>query len=109
MPSGGNKAQKAILASRSKSRSQVIDLSVIGKGVICGVCMPNIKSLSLTVKKLQRRLKLTIYKNVHVQTERQIDKQTDRQKGHKQHSIRGHKIIRHAYHGLCRNGNLIKG
>ena len=50
------------------------------------------KSLSLTVQKLQRRLKLTTDK----QTDRQTDNQTDRQTGQEQHapdhSIRGIKI-----------------
>ena len=57
---------------------KVIDLGFIWKGIICGVCMPNMKSLSLTVQKLLRRLKLT--------TDRQTDKQTDRQTGQKQYA-----------------------
>ena len=37
---------------------KVIDLGVIWKGFISWVCMPNMKSLSLTVQKLWPRLKL---------------------------------------------------
>ena len=44
--------KKLFLAWRSKSRSQ--DLGVIWKGVISGVSMPNMKSLSM-IKKLKRR------------------------------------------------------
>ena len=50
--------------------------------------MPNMKSLSLTVQKLERRLKFT--------TDRQTDRQADRQTGQKQyapdHSSRGIKM-----------------
>ena len=66
MPPGSNKVQKAIFSFKVKVN--VIDLGVIWKGIISGVCMPNIKSLSLTVQKLKRRLKLT------------TDRQTDRTK-----------------------------
>ena len=53
MPPGGNKVQKAISSFKVKSQGhKVIDLDVIWKGVISGVCMPNMKSLSLTVQKL---------------------------------------------------------
>ena len=45
---GGNKVKKAIFSSKVKVK--VIDLGVIRKGVISGVCMPNMKSLSLIVK-----------------------------------------------------------
>ena len=43
---GGNKVEKVIFSFK------VIDLGVIWKGIISGVCMPNMKSLSLTVQKL---------------------------------------------------------
>ena len=47
---GGNKVQKAIFSFKVKVK--VIDLDVIWKGVISGVCMPNMKSLSLMAQKL---------------------------------------------------------
>ena len=53
---------------------KVIDLGVIWKGVISRVCMPNMKSLSLMVQKLKRRLKLT------------TDRQTNKQTGQKQYA-----------------------
>ena len=59
--------------------------------------MPNMKSLSLTVQKLQRRLKLTTDR----QTDKQTNRQTDRRTGQKQyapdHSIRGHKKVELSY------------
>ena len=50
MPPGGNKVEKAIFSFKVKVK--VIDLGVIWKGIISGVCMPNMKSLSLTVQML---------------------------------------------------------
>ena len=47
---GGNKVEKAIFSFKVKVK--VTDLGVIWKGIISGVCMPNMKSLSLTVQKL---------------------------------------------------------
>ena len=47
---GGNKVEKAILSFKVKVK--VTDLGVIWKGIISGVSMPNMKSLSLTVQKL---------------------------------------------------------
>ena len=47
---GGNKVQKAI--SSFKVKVKVIDHGVIWKGVSSGVCIPNLKSLSLKVQKL---------------------------------------------------------
>ena len=44
---GGNKVQKAILKIPGK-----LDLGVIWKGVISGVRLPGMKSLSLKVQKL---------------------------------------------------------
>ena len=46
----GNKVQKAIFSLKVKVK--VINLGVIWKDIISGVCMPNMKSLSLTVQKL---------------------------------------------------------
>ena len=67
----------------------------MSKGIISGVCMSNIKSLSLTVQKLVK---------VKVDN-RQTDKQIDRQIGQKQYardcSIREHKDK------TCININLI--
>ena len=45
---GGNKVQKANFSFKVK----VTDLDVIWKGVINGVCMPSMKSLSVTIQKL---------------------------------------------------------
>ena len=39
-------------AKYEESGHKVIDLGVIWKGIIRGVCMPNTKSLSLKVQKL---------------------------------------------------------
>ena len=47
---GGNKVQKAIFSFNVKVK--VTDLGVFWKGVISGQCMPNMKSLSITVQKL---------------------------------------------------------
>ena len=47
---GGNKVKKAIFSFKVKVK--VIDHGVIWKGIFSGVCMPNMKSLSLTVQKL---------------------------------------------------------
>ena len=52
MPPAAIKSKKLFLASRSKQGHKVIDLGVISKGVISVVCMPNMKSLSLTAQKL---------------------------------------------------------
>ena len=46
---------------------KVIDFGVIWKGVISGICIPNMKCLSLNVQKLKQRLELT------------TDRQTNRQ------------------------------
>ena len=84
MPPAATKSKKLFLASSQNQGHKVIDLGVIWKGVISGVCMPNIKSLSLTVQMLEPRLKLT--------TDRQTNRQT-RQKQYEyspDHSIWGH-------------------
>ena len=47
---GGNKVEKAFFSFKVKVK--VIDLRVIWQGIISGVCMPNMKSLSLKVQKL---------------------------------------------------------
>ena len=52
MPPAATKSKKLFLASSQSQGYKVIDLGVISKGVISGVCMPNMKSLSLTVQKL---------------------------------------------------------
>ena len=55
----GNKVEEGIFSFlalyKYKGQSEghkVIDLGVIWKGILSGVCMPNMKSLSLTVRKL---------------------------------------------------------
>ena len=58
---GGNKGQS--------QGHKVIDLDVIWKGIISGVCMPNLKSLSLAFQKLEQKVKVD---------NRQTDKQTNR-------------------------------
>ena len=73
----GNKVEKAIFSFKVKVK--VIDLGVIWKDIISGVCMPNMKSLSLAVQKLYRRLKLTTDRQTNKQTNRQTNKQTGRQ------------------------------
>ena len=50
MPPVATKFKKAIF--KAKVKVKVIDLGVIWKGFISGVCMPNMKSLPLTVQKL---------------------------------------------------------
>ena len=48
-----NKVKKSYYKLQGRSQGhKVIDLGVIWKGVFSGVCMPSMKSLSLTVKKL---------------------------------------------------------
>ena len=50
---GGNKVQKSYFKSKGQSQGhKVIDLGVIWKGIISGVCMPNMKFLPLMVQKL---------------------------------------------------------
>ena len=53
--------------------------------------MSSMKSLSLTVQKLQRRLKLTTDRQTNKQTDKQTDRQTGQNKYAPDHSIRGHK------------------
>ena len=50
MPPTATKSKKLFLGQSQDHK--VIDLGVIWKGVSRGVCMPNMKSLSLTVQKL---------------------------------------------------------
>ena len=73
----GNKVQKAIFNFKVTRSLTLMSY----ESVISGVCMPNMKSLSLRVQKLQRRLKLT------------TDKQTGQKQYAPDHSIRGHKNI----------------
>ena len=80
MPPVATKSKKLFLASRSKSRSQG-DLGVIWKGVISGVCMPNMKSISYRSKVIAK------VKVDNRQTNRQTDKQTDRQDKNKISSV----------------------
>ena len=82
----GNKVEKAILASRSKSNHKAIDFGVIWKGIISGVCMPNMKSLSLTVQMLWRRLKFTTDRQTYRQADSNSDRQTNKQTGQKQYA-----------------------
>ena len=50
---GGNKVQKSYFQFQGQSQGyKDIDLGVIWKGIISGVCMPNMKSIPLTVQKL---------------------------------------------------------
>ena len=56
---GGNKVQICYFYYKSQGQGyKVIDPGVIWKDFISWVCMPNMKSLSLTVQKLWPRLKL---------------------------------------------------
>ena len=58
---GGNKIWKSYFYLEGQSQGpKTIELGVIWKGVIRGVCMPNIKSLSFMTQNLKRRLKLAI-------------------------------------------------
>ena len=76
------KVQKSYFKHIAQSQGhKAINLGVIWKGIISRVCIPNMKSLSLTVKQLKRRLKLTTER----QTDRKAAKQTDRQTGQKQY------------------------
>ena len=80
---GCNKVQKAIFSFKVKIKV-TRSLTLVS---FEGVCMPNIKSLTLTVQKLEPRLKLT--------TDRQTNRQT-RQKQYEyapDHSIWGHNKI----------------
>ena len=52
IPPAATKSKKLFLASRWSQGHKVIDLGVIWKDIISGVCMPNMKSLSLMVQKL---------------------------------------------------------
>ena len=55
MPPHGNKVRKSYLYHKGQSQgNKVVDLSVIWKGIISGVCMPDMKSISLTVQKLSK-------------------------------------------------------
>ena len=50
---GGNKVQKSYFLIKGQSQGhKVIDLGVISKGIISGVCIPIMKSLPLTAQKL---------------------------------------------------------
>ena len=55
---GATKSKKLFLASRSKSRSQGHWPRCHLKGVISGVCMPNMKSLSLYSSKVIAKVKV---------------------------------------------------
>ena len=87
------KSEKAIFSPKVKVK--VIEIGVIGKGIIIWVCKPNMKSLPLAVQNLQQMLKLT------------TDKQTNRTKtkcpqyiwGHDKthgYQIRGQEALTHA-------------
>ena len=53
MPLLATKSKKSYFSCKGPSQGyKVIDLSVIQKGNISGVCMPNMKFLSLMVQKL---------------------------------------------------------
>ena len=53
MPPAATKSKKSYFNSKGQSQGhKVIDVGVIWKGIIIGVCMPNMKSLPLTVQKL---------------------------------------------------------
>ena len=52
MPPTATKAKKLFLRKGQSQGHKVIDLGVIWKGITGGVCMPNMKSLPLTVQKL---------------------------------------------------------
>ena len=52
MPPVATKSTKAIFRAKVSQGHKVIDLGVISKGIISGVCMPNMKYLPLTVQKL---------------------------------------------------------
>ena len=53
MPPVATKSKKAIFKAKGQNQGHmVIDLGVMQKGIISGVCMPNMKSLTLTVQKL---------------------------------------------------------
>ena len=63
--------------------------------------MPNMKSLSLTVQNLQRRLKLTRDRQPNRQTDRQTNKQTNRQdKNNMPPIIRSGGIKKRIFHGV---------
>ena len=50
---GGNKVQKSYFKRKGQSQGhKVIELGFNWKGIISGVCMPNMKSLSFRVQKL---------------------------------------------------------
>ena len=50
---GGNKVRKIYSWLEGKSQGhKIIDIGVIGKGIIGGVCISNMKYLFLTVQKL---------------------------------------------------------
>ena len=52
MPPAATKSKKLFLVQRQIQGHKVIDLGVIWQGIISGVCMPNMKSLYLTVQNL---------------------------------------------------------
>ena len=68
-----------LLVQRSGQSHKVIDLGVIGKGSISGVCMPNIKSVSLMVQRY----------NQGQQSWQQTDKKTNRQEKNNMHKRPG--------------------
>ena len=77
MPLVATKSKKAIFSTKFKVK--VIDLGIFWKDIISWVCMPNMKSLSPTLQKLQLKLELT------------TDKQTGQKQHTQDHSIRGQK------------------
>ena len=60
---------------------KIIDLVVIGKGVISGVCMPNLKSISYGSKVIAK------VKVDNRQTNKQTNKQTDKKDKNNMHPI----------------------
>ena len=57
MPPAARKSKLAIFLYKGHSQGhKVIDLGVIWKGIISGLCMPNMKSRYLTAQKLWPRL-----------------------------------------------------
>ena len=50
IPPAATKSKKLVQLQGQSQGHKVIDLGVIWKGVISGVCMPNMKSLSVIAK-----------------------------------------------------------
>ena len=55
--------QQQSLSANVSQGHKVSDIGIIRKGIISGVSMQNTKSISLTVQKFYRRLKLTADKH----------------------------------------------